>query len=250
MNVIIIDDEVSVRNSTKKLLNEYFPEVNILGTAGSVDEGYEVVKKYKPELVFLDIELPDGTGFDLLKRFSPIPFKVIFITGHQEYALQAIKVSALDYILKPVDKDELGAALKKAGEIINHEEVDMKLRALNENLTGKKALKRIILRTAEALQLISVSEIIRAEADSNYTHFYLEEGRHIIVSRTIKEFDSLLEGSGFSRVHQSHLVNLSYVDKFLRKDGGSIQLKNGSVVPVSPNLKKKVLRSLTKHLYE
>lgn len=250
MNVIIVDDEASVRNSIRRFLNENFTEVNIIATAGSIGEGHEAILKYRPDLIFLDIELPDGSGFDLLSRFTQIPFKLIFITGHQEYALDAIKVSALDYILKPVDEGELKAAVVKASEIINREEEDMKLRALSENLKDKKALKRIILRTAEALQLISVSDIIRAEADSNYTHFYLEGGRHIIVSRTIREFESLLAGSGFSRVHQSHLVNLNYVDKFLKKDGGSIQLKNGSVVPVSPNLKKKVLKSLTNHLYE
>ncbi len=250
MNVIIVDDEIAVRNSIRRLLNENFPEVNIITTAGSIGEGHEAILKHKPDLIFLDIELPDGTGFDLLNKFSQIPFKIIFITGHQEYALDAIKVSALDYILKPVDEGELKAAVYKASEIINRQEEDMKLRALSDNLNGRKALKRIILRTAEALQLISVAEIIRAEADSNYTHFYLERGRHIIVSRTIREFESLLAGSGFIRVHQSHLVNINYMDKFLKKDGGSIQLKNGSVVPVSPNLKKKVLKSLTNHLYE
>jgi two-component system LytT family response regulator len=250
MNVIIVDDEVPVRNSIGKMLNDNFSKINILSSAGSIEEAYKAIIKYKPELVFLDIELPDGTGFDLLEKFSPVSFKVIFITGHQEYALGAIKVSALDYILKPVDEGELIEAVTKASEIINREEEDMKLRALSENIKGRKALKRIILRTAEALQLISVSEIIRAEADSNYTHFYLEGGRHIIVSRTIREFESLLAGSGFSRVHQSHLVNLNYVDKFLKKDGGSIQLKNGAVIPVSPNLKKKVLKSLTNHLYQ
>ena len=188
MNVIIVDDEIAVRNSIRRLLNENFPEVNIITTAGSIGEGHEAILKHKPDLIFLDIELPDGTGFDLLNKFSQIPFKIIFITGHQEYALDAIKVSALDYILKPVDEGELKAAVYKASEIINRQEEDMKLRALSDNLNGRKALKRIILRTAEALQLISVAEIIRAEADSNYTHFYLERGRHIIVSRTIREF--------------------------------------------------------------
>lgn len=250
MKVIIVDDEVSARNSISRFLNENFPEISILSSVGTIKEGYEATLKSNPDLLFLDIELPDGTGFDFLNKFSRIPFKIIFITGHQEYALDAIKVSALDYILKPIDEGELKAAVKKASEIINREEQDMKLRALTENLKSKKALKRIILRTAEALQLISVSEIIRAEADSNYTHFYLERGGHIIVSRTIKEFDSLLSGSGFCRVHQSHLINLNHVDKFLRRDSGSVLLKNGTIIPVSPNLKQKVIKSLSDNLYE
>jgi len=250
MNAVIIDDEATVRNSIKSLLNEHFPDINILGTAGSVEEGYEAVIKYRPELLFLDIELPDGTGFDLLKRFPQIPFKIIFVTGHQEYALDAIKVSALDYVLKPVDTDELRHAVEKAGEIISQEEQKLKFQALNENLQSKKVLKRIILHTSDHLQLVSVSDIIRAEADSNYTSFSLSDGKHVLVSRTIKEFESLLSGSGMIRVHQSHLVNINYIDRFVKKDGGYLLLKEGTKIPVSPNLKKQVLQALTEHLYE
>jgi two-component system LytT family response regulator len=179
-----------------------------------------------------------------------VHFRTIFITGHQEYALDAIKVSAFDYILKPIDTDELKSAIEKAQEVINHEEEQLKLLALSENLQGKKVLKRIILRTSEALQLISVSDIIRAEAESNYTHFHLAGGKHIMVSRTIKEYETMLAGSGLIRVHQSHLVNLSHIDKFFKHDGGYLQLKDGSTVPVSPILKQKVLRAITDHLYE
>ena len=250
MNAVIIDDEATVRNTIKSLLNEHFPDINILGTAGSVEEGYEAVIKYKPELLFLDIELPDGTGFDLLRKFQQIPFKIIFVTGHQEYALDAIKVSALDYVLKPIDTDELCHAVEKAGEIISQEEQKLKFQALSENLQGRKVLKRIILHTSDHLQLVSVSDIIRAEADSNYTSFSLANGKHVLVSRTIKEFESLLSGSGMIRVHQSHLVNINYIDRFVKKDGGYILLKEGTKIPVSPNLKKQVLQALTENLYE
>ncbi|MBN2862037.1 MAG: response regulator transcription factor, partial [Bacteroidales bacterium] len=176
--------------------------------------------------------------------------KVIFVTGHQEYALNAIKVSALDYVLKPVDADELYHAVEKAREIISQEEHQMKLQALSENLQSKKALKRIILHTSDHLQLVSVSDIVRAEADSNYTSFSLSDGKRILVSRTIKEFETLLSGSGMIRVHQSHLVNINYIDKFVKKDGGYLLLKNNTKIPVSPVLKKKVLQALTDHLYE
>jgi two-component system LytT family response regulator len=134
--------------------------------------------------------------------------------------------------------------------VVNHEEEQMKLLALSENLHGKRVMKRIILRTADALQLISVSDIIRAEAESNYTHFHLAGGKHIMVSRTIKEYEAMLSGSGLIRVHQSHIVNLNYIDKFIKRDGGYILLKNGSTVPVSSNLKEKVLQAITDHLYE
>jgi len=250
MKAIIVDDEPAVRNTISTLLREGFPEITVCAQAGSVGEGFVAVMEHKPDLLFLDVELPDGLGFDLLKKVSPVHFRTIFIIGHQEYALDAIKVSALDYILKPIDQDELKSAIEKAREVLNHEDEQMKLQALGENLQGKKILKRIILRTADALQLISVSDIIRAEADSNYTHFHLSGGKHIMVSRTIKEYEAMLSGSGLIRVHQSHLVNLNYIDKFMKHDGGYLQLKDGTSVPVSPNLKQIVLQAITDHLYE
>ena len=250
MKAIIVDDEPAVRNTISILLKQNFPDITVSAQAGSVGEGYAAVMEHQPDLLFLDVELPDGLGFDLLKKVSPVHFRTIFITGHQEYALDAIKVSAIDYILKPIDLDELRSAIEKAREVVNQEEEQMKLLALSENLQGKKVLKRIILRTADALQLISVSDIIRAEAESNYTHFHLAGGKHIMVSRTIKEYEAMLSGSGLIRVHQSHIVNLNYIDKFMKHDGGYLQLKDGTSVPVSPNLKQKVLQSITDHLYE
>jgi two-component system LytT family response regulator len=250
MKAIIVDDEQSVRNTIASLLRDNFPDIIIAALAGSVEEGYAAIQDHQPDLLFLDVELPDGLGFDILKKVFPLNFRTIFITGHQEYALSAIKVSALDYILKPVDEDELKAAINKAREIINHPDEQLKMLALKENLQSKKVLKRIILHTADHLQLVSVSDIIRAEADSNYTLFWLSGNRKIMVSRTIKEFNSLLANSGFIRVHQSHLVNLEHIDRFMKKDGGWLRMKDGSSVPVSPNLKKQVLQAIQDHMYE
>jgi two-component system, LytTR family, response regulator len=250
MNVIIVDDEISVRNAITKLLSEQFPELEVISSAGTLKLAYEVIMKRTPDLLFLDVELPDGNGFELLKMIPAINFKVIFITGHQEYALDAIKVSALDYILKPFDQDELRVAVEKARDIINQDEQNIKLQALSENLQNKKILKRIILPTADNLHLVSVEDIVRAEADSNYTIFWLTEGRKIMVSRTIKEYNAMLSGSGMIRVHQSHLVNIHFIDKFVKRDGGYLQLKDGTTVPVSPILKKKVLQAIKDTMYE
>ncbi len=250
MNVIIVDDEISVRNAITKLLTEQFPDIEVIATAGTLRSAYEAIMKRAPDLLFLDVELPDGNGFGLLKMIPTVNFKVIFITGHQEYALDAIKVSALDYILKPFDQDELSIAVEKAREIINHDEQNIKLQALSENLESKRILKRIILPTADNLYLISVGDIVRAEADSNYTIFWLTEGRKIMVSRTIKEYDNMLSGSGMIRVHQSHLVNVQFIDRFVKRDGGFLQLKDGTAVPVSPILKKKVLQAIKDTQYE
>lgn len=250
MKAVIVDDEAPVRNTISSLLTESFPDITVSATAGSVAEGFAAVTEHQPDILFLDIELPDGLGFDLLKKVSPVRFRTIFITGHQEYALDAIKVSALDYILKPVDQDELRSAVVRAREIINHEEEQLKILALIENMKGKKVLKRIILKTSEALQIISVSDILRAEADSNYTHFHLAGGKHIMVSRTLKEYEAMLSGTELIRVHQSHLVNLNFIDKFFRHDGGYILMKDGTSIPVSPNLKQRVLQAISDHLYE
>jgi two-component system LytT family response regulator len=153
-------------------------------------------------------------------------------------------------VLKPIDTDELCRAVEKAREVINQQEQRLKLQALSENMQGKRVLKRIILRTSDHLQIVSVSDIVRAEADSNYTSFTLSDGKHILVSRTIKEFETLLSASGLIRVHQSHLVNINYIDRFIKKDGGYLQLKDSTRVPVSPILKKQVLKALTEHLYD
>lgn len=250
MKAVIVDDEPAIRNTITTLLKENFPDISVCAAAGSLTEGCEAVTKNQPDILFLDVELPDGLGFELLRKVTPVRFRTIFITGHQEYALDAIKVSALDYILKPIDEDELMAAIIKARELINDEEEQLKILALTENMQERKVLRRIILKTAEALQLISVSDIIRAEADSNYTHFHLAGGKHIMVSRTLKEYEAMLSGTGLIRVHQSHLVNLNFIDKFFRHDGGYILLKDGTTVPVSPVLKQKVLQAISDHLYE
>ncbi|HBC79519.1 MAG TPA: DNA-binding response regulator [Bacteroidales bacterium] len=250
MNAIIIDDEIKVRNTIKALLTVNFPEITLLASEGTIEDGYKAIIRYNPELVFLDIELPDGTGFDLLKKFVQIPFRIIFVTGHNEYAIDAIKVSALDYILKPLDTEELTNAVFKARAIISNEEQQLKFQALNENLQSRKILKKLILHTSDHFQLVSLSDIIRAEADSNYTRFFLSDNRKIMVSRTIKEFEALLSSSGLIRVHQSHIVNLGFVDKFFKKDGGYLLLKDGVKIPVSPNMKKQVLQAIHAHLYE
>jgi two-component system LytT family response regulator len=250
MNTVIIDDEIAVRNTIKALLNERFPDITIMASVGTVKEGHEAILKNKPDVVFLDIELPDGTGFALLRMFPQIPFRIIFVTGHNEYAIDAIKVSALYYVLKPIDTDEFCRAVEKAQEVISQNDLKLKLVALSENLQSRKALKRIILHTSDHLQLVSVSDIIRAEADSNYTQFFLSGSRKIMVSRTIKEFEALLSSSGLIRVHQSHLVNINYIDRFVKRDGGYLQLKDGTKIPVSPNLKKLVLQTIHDHLYE
>jgi len=249
MKTVIVDDEHAVRNSISAILKQEYPEIEIAASAGSVSEGYNAILEHKPVLLFLDVEMPDGTGFDLLNKLTGVSFKVIFITAHQEYALDAIRVSALDFVLKPFDTADLCRAVDKATGIINLEEEQMKLKTLQENLESRKAMKRIVLHTAESIHVVPVSDIVRAEADSNYTRFILSDRNKIMVSRTIKEFDALLSGSGMIRVHQSHLVNVAFVDRFVKRDGGYLLLKDQSKIPVSQNLRKQLIRAINDSLY-
>ncbi|NLV19252.1 MAG: response regulator transcription factor [Bacteroidetes bacterium] len=249
MKAVIVDDELSIHNSIRNILNLKYSDIDLAASAESVKEGVESIIRYKPDLVFLDIEMPDGTGFDLIDRLTPTDFKTIFITAHQEYALDAIKVSALDFILKPFTTEDLCAAIDKAAGILNIEEEQLKLKALLENIKNRKSLRRIVLNTADNLHIIELKNIVRAEADSNYTRFILTDGNTIMVSRTIKEFDGLLSNSGMIRVHQSHLVNISHVDRFVKRDGGYLVLKDNSKIPVSQNMRKQVIHEISNSQY-
>lgn len=248
LKAVIVDDEKRVVHTIETLLSENFPEIQIVGSAGTVKAATSILKSRTTDILFLDIELPDGTGFDILKSIPSIDFKIIFVTGHDEFALKAIKLSAFDYLLKPIDKNELKATIERAKVLILHDEELMKLKALQENLDQKKQPKRIILKTAESIHFVAVAEIVRAEADSNYTRFFLSGGKKILVSKTLKEFVNLLEYSGMIRVHQSHLVNVEFIDRIVKTDGGYIVLKNGTELPVSPILKKTVIEKIKEFL--
>lgn len=249
MKVIIVDDEASVRNSISRVLRELYPGIDIIAEGSNVEEGFNAVIRNKPDLLFLDVEMPDGSGFDLINRLIPVDFKVVFITGHQEYALKAIKMSALDFILKPFSEEDISNAVRKAMEAINRDQEHAKFQVLKENIEGRRILKRIVLPTADNIHLVSISDIIRAEADSNYTSFFIADDQKIMVSRTIKEFDTLLSGSGMIRVHQSHLVNIAFIDKYVKRDGGYLVLKDGTDIPVSQNLRKQVLSAINNSVY-
>jgi two-component system LytT family response regulator len=205
-------------------------ELDIIGQADSVSSGIEILKRTKPNIVLLDINLADGTGFDILKKLDQISFKIIFITAHEEYAVQAFKFSAVDYILKPIVAGELIDAVERASKAIQREDTELKLGALFSNL---EKIKKIVLKTAESIHIINIKNIIRCEADVNYTTFYLENSEKLMVSKTLKEYAELLEPSGFFRTHQSHLVNLDHVLRFDKTEGGHLVMDDESIVPVS-----------------
>ena len=213
MRAVIVDDEISLRESTNTLLSIYCPDIEVVGLASGVKEGIQLIKETAPDIAFLDIEMPDGLGFDIVHAFPQRNFSVIFVTGHNEYAVKAFKFSAIDYILKPIDPDDLERAVNKAKE--SHEKTisGIQLKALEQNLEQKK-LSKIVLKDSEKVYLVDTGEIIRCESSDNYTKFFLTEDRTILVSTTLKEYENLFSGQYFFRCHQSHLINLIYFDHY------------------------------------
>jgi two-component system LytT family response regulator len=248
IKTIIIDDEVKARETIAKMLQTYCPEVEVIDSAGSVKEGVKVLEENNPDLVFLDIKMGDGTGFDLLRKLKTVDFILIFITAFEEFAIRAIKFSALDYILKPLDPDELMNAVEKTKDAIEKENISVRLEALYENLDVlSNKTKKIVLKTTSSVHIVNLEEIIRCESEKNYTHFFTTDQEKITVSKTLKEFNELLVDYSFYRVHQSHLINLSHVRRYDKQDGGYLVMDDGSTVPVSFRKKEdlmKVFKSL------
>ncbi|REE01519.1 LytR/AlgR family response regulator transcription factor [Marinoscillum furvescens] len=244
MRIAIIDDEPDLRATTKALLELYCPETILVGEADGVKSGIVLLQETKPDLVFLDVEINEGTGFDIVKAFPQRNFSVIFVTGHNEYAVRAFKFSAVDYLLKPIDPDELVQAVAKAKSTYEQGISGLPLQALETNLNPKADLKHVILKDAEKVYLVKLEEIIRCESSDNYTRFHLTENRSILVSTTLKEYETLFNGHHFLRCHQSHLINLQHFDFFDKREGGSVRMKDQSVLPVSTRKKDTLLKAL------
>lgn len=244
IKAVIIDDEANNQELINNLLTQYAPQVEILGTANSVKSGYQAICDLQPNLVFLDIQMQDGTGFDLLKLFEKPGFRVLFVTAHEEFAIEAFKYSALDYLLKPLSPVNLLAAVKKAEESLGHDELNLKLKTLLDNISEPSRQKRkIILKTLDRIYSVDIQDLIRLESDGGYTKVLLTDGTRIMVSRILKEFDDLLADAGFVRIHHSHLININHV-YFFEKSESHLVMKDQSVVPVSHRKKDHVLELL------
>jgi len=196
-------------------------------------------------LVFLDVEMPDGKGFDLLRQMPELSAKVIFVTAHNHYAVEAFRFSALDYLLKPLDAEELQAAVTKAMQVLEKESYQLKVNAFLGNMEDTSgSQKKIILKNSDSIFAIKLSEIIRLEASNNYTTFFVENQAPIIVSKTLKDYEGLLSTYSFCRIHQSHLINLQYFVRYDKKDGGLVVLKDKTALPISPKKKEQLFEYL------
>lgn len=245
IRTIIIDDEQEGRNTLVNMLGSFCPNVQIVALGENVKSGLGAITREHPDLVFLDIHMPDGTGFDLLEQIHEVNFKVIFVTAFDQYALKAIKFSALDYILKPVEPQQLIDAINKLKE--QQSDFGMISKQISTLFRNKNGFERITLPTFEGLRFIVLKDIIRCEADNNYTNFFLSSGEKVLVTRTLKEYDETLSGLDFIRVHQSHLVNSKYIDRYIKGDGGTIIMTDGSHVEVSRRRKEDFLKKMAEN---
>jgi two-component system LytT family response regulator len=246
IKAVIIDDELAMQEVNSRLLTEYFPDIELLGTATSIESGVALITNKKPDLVLLDIELSDGSGFQLLQKLQPYHFKVVFITGFDTFGIKAIKFSALDYILKPVNETEFRQAIQQAVELIEKNEntqpqTEVLIDSFQQNLKSKK----LVLRTSDSIHVIDISDIYFCKSDNSYTTFYFEDDQSIMVSKSLKDYETLLSEHFFYRAHQSFLVNLNHITKVDKKDGGFIIMKNKKEIPVSSRQMKKLISMLS-----
>ncbi len=246
LQTLIIDDEDHIRDSLTRLLQRHCPRVVVAGEAYSVATGLKAIQDLHPDLVLLDIQMGDGTGFDLLNALPVIYFKVIFITAFDQYALQAFRFSAVDYLLKPVNPGMLTEAVERAGQLIQ-EHHDLQMLALQDNLKNlDRQNKKIILKTTDNIYLLDLNSIVCCESDNNYTRAYTTDGNKILVSKTLKDYEEMLAGCGFYRVHKSFLINLAHIKRFEKQEGGYIVLTNDLKIPVASRKRDEMMELMEK----
>ncbi len=247
INAVIVEDEKKSREVLEALVKTNCPEVNVIGSADSVASGVDLVRKVNPRLIFLDIEMADGSGFDLLEQVPNTGFEVIFTTASDAHALRAIKYSAIDYLLKPIDADELKAAVEKikTRQSVNENLENLKFLLQNFRRPNEQYTK-ITLPTGNAYEIVNVKDIIRCEADGSYTSFFLESKKKLLVSASLKHYEDLLPPDDFIRVHHHHLINMNHVVRFLKTDGGYAVMSDGTQIEISRRKKDAFIQRLNK----
>lgn len=243
MNAIIIEDEPQAISALKEELKLHCPNLMLLGVAMSVKEAIKKIKVLKPELIFLDIQLSDGSGFDILDHFDNVDFKIIFTTAYSEYALQAIKFSALDYLLKPINSKELKTAVNK---VYTESQKDLlkKMDVFFKNYRTEDSFKKIALQTSEGIFIYDISNIIKCISDGNYTKIHFANQKKVLVSKTLKDLEEMLASQNFERIHHSHIINLNHLISYNNKDGGYVVMSDKSTLTVSQRRKSGFIKKL------
>jgi two-component system LytT family response regulator len=246
MNVLIIDNDHKIREGLKEMLEQYCSGIQSISEAHSVETGLLSIQQLHPHLVYLDVEMDDGTGFDLIKKLGNYQFQLVFITAYNKYAVDAFRLSAIDFLQKPIDPQELAESVEKAQNSIRNSNLQNQLQVLYDSMNAIRTNeKKIVLKDNEAIHFVRVQDIIRCEADGAYTKFYIAHSTPILISKSLKEYDELLSPFGFIRCHHSHLVNIAKILKFDKTDGGSLILDNKDLIPVSQRKKDQVLDYLS-----
>lgn len=244
MKILIIDNEKIVRELLRDMIESIEPGKYSIEEANGVTTGLQKIKAFNPDIVFLDVEMDDGTGFDLMQKIQQPAFQLIFTTAHNQYAIQAFKCSAIDYLLKPVDFSELENALNKANTKISGNTLNRQMEVLVQQLTSKNTDKQIVLKDSEASYFVKVSDILYCEAEGSYTKFYFASENPIVISKNLSTYEDLLNSYGFIRTHHSYLVNPSKIKMYDKTDGGTLVLISGHTVPVSHRKKDYVMTLL------
>ena len=247
MNCILIDDEANCLEGLSLHIRKYCPELTILGAYRDPRRGIEAIYTLKPSVVFLDVEMPELNGFDVLEQCSNIPFHVIFTTAHHQYAIKAIKYSALDYLLKPIHYKELVASVHKASQIDYYVSHSLQRETLIHNIhAGHSSKARMALPTSEGLVFLAIKDIVYCESEGNYTKVYFVGGRIDLFTKKLKEIEEILSDSYFYRVHHSYLINLHEVTRYVKSEGGDLMMSSGTLIPISRHSKQDVLEALAK----
>jgi two-component system LytT family response regulator len=244
ITAIIIDDEQSARKILRNILESFCPHVKILGEANSIANGKDLIHEFNPQVIFLDVEMPGGTGFDLIKEAGPLQSEIIFTTAHNHYAINAIRSFALDYLLKPINPEELVEAVSK----IKSRDANMTsqlIQLLSQQLTSKKEYAdQLAIPSANGLEIIKVEDVMYCEGDGNYTTFYLTPDQKHISSKTLKEYERILPAQQFVRAHQKYLVNVKFVKRYLKGRGGTLVMTNGKSIDVAHSKRAQVIEAL------
>jgi two-component system LytT family response regulator len=248
MNIkaIIIDDEPGNVQNLQSMLSAYCPDVSVLATANSASSGIEVITRCEPDLVFLDIEMPRENGFEMLEKLPSINFEVIFVTAYNQYAIKAIRFCALDYLLKPISIAELTASVERVKLKLAQRQANERLQLFMQHLQQPGKQRKIALPAADEVQFVEIDQIIYCQGENNYTFFFLADGKKILVTRTLKEYEELLAEYGYVRVHRSYLINLRYVKAYVKKEGGYLLMSNDAKISISRSKKDEILQILTK----
>lgn len=246
ISTIIVDDELKNIQLLQKMLAAYCPQVEVLGTENDAKKAVSLLEEKKPQLLFLDVEMPHLNGFDLLKKLEPVTFEVIFVTAFSHYAIEAFEHHATGYITKPINSEKLVAAVNSAAKRVEEKTVNKNLFSLLEHSSQQVAPDKIPLSTSNGLLFVKIGDIMYCESSGNYTHFYLHDGKKIIVSRQLGEYEKLLPENNFTRIHDKYIINLQYIKEYIKGSGGEVLLENGKEIPVASRRKEDFLARFEK----